>query len=133
MLSARPILYSATENFIRANNGFESSVPVNAAIEDVGKSSSLQEIFLIPLQRQLFSLDVALKWILFLKVAPDHAVELGETLFPSAPLNVQIAFSTIIQVYDLGIQVAIWEHFVDEDEEEDTDEEETEKEKNMEG
>lgn len=123
-LDTHEMLFHAIEGFIRANSNFESSVPVNAAIDEIGNSMSLQEAFTIPLQRQLFNLDSALRWVLFLTIAPERAEKEGDAPFAPGSFSSQEALTLISQVYDIGVQDAVWEHFEDEDEDEDYDDEE---------
>lgn len=127
LISHREALHHAIDGFVRENSNFESTIPINAAIEDIGKCADLQAAFAIPLQRQLFSLDAALRWVLFLTVAPDHADTLAA---PGAAAPGALAFSSrsalalVAQVYDLGVQLAVVEHFETDGE---SDEEEDEK------
>jgi len=125
-LATHEMLFHAIEGFIRSNSNFESSVPVNAAIDEIGKSMSLQEAFTIPLQRQLFNLDSALRWILFLTIAPERAEKEGDASFAPGSFSSQDSLTLISQVYDIGVQDAVWEHFEDEDEDEDDDDEDEE-------
>lgn len=119
-------LFHAIDGFIRANCNFESSVPVNAAITEIGTSESLQDAFMIPLQRQLFNLDAALRWVLFLTIAPERAEKEGDAPFAPGSFSCQEALTLVSQVYDIGVQESIWEHFEEDDDEEDDDEEEDE-------
>jgi hypothetical protein len=119
-------LFHAIDGFIRANCNFESSVPVNAAITEIGTSESLQDAFMIPLQRQLFNLDAALRWVLFLTIAPERAEKEGDSPFAPGSFSCQDALTLVSQVYDIGVQESIWEHFEDDDEDDEDDEEEDE-------
>lgn len=121
-------LFHAIDGFVRANCNFESSIPVNAAIEDMIKLTNLQEIFAIPLQRQLFNFDTAVKWVFFLSVVPEKAQEEGDEMIAQlGEFSSKEAFNLIAQVYDIGTQENIWVHFdYDEDEEDEEDEEEPE-------
>lgn len=121
----REALFHAIDGFVRANCNFESSVPVNTAIDEIGKSVTLQEVFMIPLQRQLFNMDSALRWVLFLTVAPEHAEQEGDEPYTADTFSSEQALTLISQVYDIGVQEAVWEHFdVDEEEEEEYEDEE---------
>jgi hypothetical protein len=118
-------LYHAIEGFVRANCNFESSVPINTAVEELGRCAGLQEAFAIPLQRQLFNMDAALRWVLFLAVAPRRAEEDGDAPFAPGSFSCEEALGLISQVYDMGTQDSIWDHFEsDEDDDDDDDEEE---------
>jgi len=121
-------LFHAIDGFIRANCNFESSVPVNAAITEIGTSESLQDAFMIPLQRQLFNLDAALRWVLFLTIAPERAEKEGDAPFAPGSFSCQEALALVSQVYDIGVQESIWEHFEEDDDDEDDDDEEEDEE-----
>lgn len=124
-------LFHAVEGFVRANCNFESSIPVNAAVDEIAQATSLQAVFSIPLQRQLFNMDAAIRWTFFLSVAPERAVEEGdEAATPLGSFSAQEAFTLISQIYDIGTQENVWVHFEwdDEDEEDEEEPEETEKE-----
>jgi hypothetical protein len=112
------VLFAAIEGFTRGNCNFESSIPVNLAVEEMGKCTSIKEVFAIPLQRQLFSMDSALRWTFFLNIAPPRAEKEGDSPFADDGFSSNDAFTLISQVYDIGVQDAIWEHFEDEDSEE---------------
>ena len=117
-------LFHAIDGFIRANCNFESSVPVNAAITEIGTSASLQDAFMIPLQRQLFNLDSALRWVLFLTIAPERAEKEGDAPFAPGSFSCQEALALVSQVYDIGVQESVWEHFEDDDDEDDDEDDE---------
>ena len=110
-LAAHEILFGAIDGFVRSNCNFESSVPVNAAIDEIGKSLNLQDTFAIPLQRQLFSMDSALRWVLFLAVAPERAEREGDAPFAPGSFSSPDALALVSQVYDIGVQEAVWEYF----------------------
>jgi hypothetical protein len=126
-LVSHEALFHAIEGFVRSNCNFESSVPIEAALDEIGQSITLQDTFTIPLQRQLFNMDSALRWVLFLTIAPDRAEKEGDALFAPGSFSSQEALALISQVYDIGVQDAVWEHF-EEDDEDDEDEEDTEEE-----
>lgn len=118
-------LFIAIENFVRGNSNFESSIPVNAALEEIGKLTNLQEAFAIPLARQVFAMDAALRWVLFLTVAPARAEAMGDEPFPASKLLfAQAALEMVSGVYDIGLQETIWEHFEDEEDEGDEEDDE---------
>jgi hypothetical protein len=122
-------LFHAIDGFVRANCNFESSIPVNAAIDDMVKLNNLQEIFAIPLQRQLFNFDTAVKWVFFLSVVPTRAQEEGDEMIANlGEFSSKEAFNLIAQVYDIGTQENIWVHFDYDDEEDEEDEAEDDEE-----
>jgi hypothetical protein len=125
-LADRPAFFNAIDNFVRANTNFESSVPLNAAIDELENATRLQDIFQQPLQRQLFSFEAALRWALFMAVAPDHAVKEGDPEFTDS-FSVQDAMVLITQVYDIAVQDHVWEHFEDDEEDESDEGDEDEK------
>jgi hypothetical protein len=115
-------LYHAIEGFVRANCNFESSVPINTAVEELGRCAGLQEAFAVPLQRQLFNMDAALRWVLFLAVAPRRAEEEGDAPFAPGSFSCEEALGLISQVYDMGTQDSIWDHFESDDDDDDDEE-----------
>jgi len=130
-LKSFEVLNFAMDGFIRGNGNFESSVVVNAAIEELEQCESVQQCFAIPLQHKLFSMETALKWVLFLTVIPDKIVEqesedeefskqLDEfnTFKEFSSLD---ALKLIASVYDLGIQDAILSHLDDSSDDGDSD------------
>lgn len=115
-------LFHAVEGFIRANTNFESSIPVNTAIEMIAGCTTLQELFTMVLQRQLLNLDGALHWALFLSLAPARAEEAGDKPFSAAaPFSATAALALIATVYDLGVQEIVGEHFEYDSEDEESD------------
>lgn len=122
-LSSFECFFAAVESFVRSGSSFESSTAIDAAVADLGKCTSLQDAFAVPLQHKLFSMDGALRWALFLAVAPDHETPGGGPPFANGPkFSTQDAFDLIAAVYDAGVQAAVWDHFgEDEDDEEDED------------
>jgi hypothetical protein len=121
-------LYHAAEGFIRENSNFESSTAINTAIEELAQTTTLMDLFQLPLQHKLFNLDAALRWALFLSVAPARAVEEGDAPFSKNAFNADVALALVAGVYDIGIQEVAWVHFEaeDDDEEGEDDEEEVE-------
>lgn len=111
ILSSHERLFGAVDGFIRSNCNFESSVPVNAAIDAIGSATSLQDVFAAPLQRQLFNMDSSLRWALFLTVAPERAENEGDAPFAPESFSSQEALTLVSQVYDIGVQESVWEHF----------------------
>ena len=113
---------------MRSNDQYGSSIPMNAALEEIGACTNLQIVFPIPLKHCLFGMDTALQWLLFLSLAPGRAIELGEEPFPgnqgpSSEFSAATALNLIADVYDVGVQDNIWEHFGDDEDEEDDEEE----------
>lgn len=118
-------LFHAVEGFIRSNTNFESSIPVNTAIEMVASCTTLQDLFTMVLQRQLLNMDGALHWALFLSLAPARAEEAGDKPFSaSAPFSATAALALIASVYDMAVQEVVGEHFEYDSEDEDEDEDE---------
>jgi hypothetical protein len=129
-LKSFEVLNFAMDGFIRGNGNFESSVVVNAAVEELEQCESLQQCFAIPLQHKLFSMETALKWVLFLTVIPDKIIEQEsedeEFSKQLDEFNKFIEFSSsdalklIASVYDLGVQESILSH-LDDSSDEDSD------------
>jgi hypothetical protein len=130
-LAAHEILFGAIDGFVHSNCNFESSVPVDAAIDEIGKSLNLQDTFATPLRRQLFSMDSALRWVLFLAVAPERAEREGDAPFAPGSFSSPDALALVSQVYDIGVQEAVWDYFdADEGADEGDDEGDTDSETN---
>ncbi len=88
-------------------------MPVNAAISEIGKCDNLQDAFAVPLARRLFGIDAALRWVLFMTIAPDRAE--GDSIFAAGcGFSPQDGLTLISQVYDLGVRDAVLDHFDDE-------------------
>jgi len=106
----------AIESFLRENTNFESSIPVNGALDAIAPLTTLQEVFTLPLQRQLLGLEGALKWALFLSLAGARAVDAGDAPYSAAaPFSAAAALTLIAQVYDLGVSEVVDAHFEDSD------------------
>ena len=117
----------AIEGFIRANTNFESSIPVNATLEILNAQTCIQDVFTTVLQRQLLNLDGALRWALFLSLAPARAEEEGDQPFsPAAPFSATAALALIASVYDMGVAEVVSAHFEYDSESESEDEESAE-------
>lgn len=113
-------LSAAVKSFIDSNSNFESSVPVDSAIAEISNMTDLMSVFALPLQHRLFSFDTALRWVLFLSVAPEKAVTLGDEQFsPHCQFSAEGALSIITQVFDRGIQDCVYDHFDEEEDDED--------------
>ena len=119
-IASYEVLMGAIEGFVRTNANFESSIPVDAALEEIGSCTSLQDAFAVPLQRQLFGMDAALRLVLFLTLAPERGAEEGGA--PAAFAATE-ALSLVAQVYDIGVQDTVWEHFDVDDDDDQVDDE----------
>ena len=123
-LSEHEELTLAVESFLRENTNFESSIPVNGALDAIAPLTTLQEVFTLPLQRQLLGLEGALKWALFRSLAGARAVDAGDAPYSAAaPFSASAALALIAQVYDLGISEVVDAHFEDSDYESDSESE----------
>lgn len=129
-LSEYPALFEAAGSFVRTNSQFESSVAIEAVVREVGLCTDAQAAFATPLSHKLFSMDAALRWALFLAVAPERAAQEGDALAGEAalPWRLQLAeaFGLVAAVYDLSVQDAVWTHFEDDDEDDDEEEDDEE-------
>lgn len=118
------------------NNGFESTVPLNLAADEVGEAMSLQDAFVVPLSRQLFNSETALVWFYFLSRAAQLCAENDSPLSPQlAVFNYETALSNYASVYDIAIKKNVLDHYEESDSDEsDSDEadEETEDDTNEE-
>ncbi len=120
-LAAHELLCAAAEEFMHSNSTFESSVAVGAAFDDFCQCGSVQAAFAVPLQHKIFSLDAALRWILFLSLAPARAAEEGDAPL-SAPFDAAAALALVAAVYDSGVQAAVWDHFEPDESDDESDE-----------
>lgn len=114
------VLFDAIANFVRSNCNFESSIPINAALDEMFVCNDLQTMFAIPLQHKLFNMESSLKWVLFLSISNERAVSEGDK--PFTEFSSQAALMLISQVYDISIQENIWTHFENSDDEEEEEE-----------
>jgi hypothetical protein len=122
-LQDHPALWQAVEEFIKQNACFASSIPIDAAMQELGDCTDIQNLFAIPMQHRIISMDVALRWMLFLHRAPQRAVEAGDEPFSKdVEFSADGALALIADVYDLGVNEAVYDFF-DEDEAEEVDEE----------
>lgn len=129
-----PTLLEAVESFIRGNSTFESSVLIKLVVEAVADAQSLDAAFVIPIQKGLLNMDGALLWALFLDTAARGSVVEDAGLGELGALNLAGAFTIIRQVYDLGLEAAVLDHFGgDESEEEEESGENEEDEEGSEG
>ena len=114
--------YDASESFIRENSIFESSMVIKEVCASIKKTVNINEVFKIPLQYKIFNLEGTLRWLLFLYHAPCWAQRKGDKTF-SECLNLSIALSLTVQVYDLGVKEVVETHFEDEEDDEEEDNE----------
>ena len=112
-LEAQSILLVGVESFIRSNANFESSVPINTALEEMKACTNVQQLFTIPLRHQLISMDAALHWALFLEVICGSQNSEVQSRTGTAWTNfaVKDALALMCEVYDVGVQEAVWDHF----------------------
>jgi len=125
------LLLCPMDSFIRGNGNFESSMVINAAIDDLEKCSSFQQCFAIPLQHKLFNMETALKWVLFLNIVPQKIIEHStddeefmqtiDEFKEFSSFSCEGAMGLISSIYDLGIQDAILSHLEDDDDDDDED------------
>lgn len=110
-MSDRPALTKAVDNFIRDHSGFESSVAHATILKDVENCTTLNEVFLVPLQHKIINMDSALKFVLFLRLVTVKPVEESEPDFPSAAkFSTESALDALAACYDLGVKDSIWAH-----------------------
>ena len=115
-------LSAAVKSFISSGANFESTTFVDSVIAETDAATDLMTVFALPLQHRLMSFDTALRWTMFLSVAPLKAIDLGDKPFSAhLPFSAGDALNIIAQVFDRGIQDCAYVHF-DEDEDEDEDE-----------
>lgn len=117
----------AIDSFIRSNSNFESSLVINAAIDEIEQCDSLQSVFSVPLQHKLLTLDSALKWAFFLTIIIPNLITVPEdgeeddeetTEFNTKLTEFDIfssndALKLIASVYDLGVQETVLCHIDD--------------------
>ncbi len=118
-------LHFAIDSFIRSNSNFESSIVINTAIEEIEQCDSLQNVFTIPLQHKLLTLESALKWVFFLTVIiqnltipdeedDDEIKELFQKLNEFNIFSSNDALKLIASIYDIGTQEMVLAHIDDE-------------------
>ena len=127
-----PILAYAVNNFIEANCSFRSSVVIAQAQEACAACPGWGDLFIAPLQQKVFTLETALGWALFLRLAKARSIEEGDEPFPGE-FDANEALTMLASVYDTGAQELVYAHFEgdedeDSDDEDSDDEEEPEKE-----
>jgi hypothetical protein len=135
-LEERPMLFSAVAQFLKAHSNFESSQPIEAALEDLKSCTRMNDVFTLPLQHKLLSMDSALQYAMFLRAAPatfEAALEEEalETPFTGdAAFSCGFALDTIHSVYDLGVAdlTSYVQEAIDEAEDDDEDDDESEEE-----
>lgn len=134
------LLLCPMDSFIRGNGNFESSMVINAAIDDLEKCSSFQQCFAIPLQHKLFNMETALKWVLFLNIVPQKIIEHStddeefmqtvDEFKEFSSFSCESAMGLISSIYDLGIQDTILSHLEDDDEDDEDDDDEDDEDDN---
>lgn len=97
------------QRWIETHTSFESSTPIASAMTEIKSAKTLNDVFVIPLQRQLLGLDSALKFMLFLSLGAPKILEESDTPDIKAEFSVTTAFETITQVFDLGINEIVWD------------------------
>src|SRR3954469_3688670 len=80
-LETHAVLSAAVDGFVRENSNFESSFALDAALADANASPDLHSLFQAPLQHKILSMEGALRWLLFLHVAPGRAEQEGDPPF----------------------------------------------------
>lgn len=110
-LESQVPLLAAVDSFIRSNANFESSVPINTALDEMKACTSVQQLFTIPLRHQLISMDAALHWALFLEATCGAQVAQARSGAAWSNFAVKDALALLCEVYDTGVQEAIWDHF----------------------
>lgn len=127
MIKDYDIFFGAVTEFVYAHCNFESTQPLETAMSEIGNCDSLQEVFSIPLQHRLFNIDAALRWVLFMTIAPARALADGDPPFNGDPFSEHDAVVLISQVYDIGVQETVLAHFANEEDGEEEEDEEDEK------
>lgn len=108
---SRPTMVKAIGNFLKAHSGFESTVAHDAVISDIEEATTLNEVFLVPLQHKLINMESALKFVLFLWLASSKPIDDSEPAYSSdAAFSTESALEALEGIYDLGIQDAVWDH-----------------------
>ncbi len=126
-LSSFKNLQRATEIFIRNNTVIESSQPIDVAVEEMNQCSNINNLFQLPIQHRLMTLDTSLQWVLFLSASPNMAKEHGDEVYsPSNAFNVKFAIDLIINVFDLATQRNIFDLFDESDSSDSSSDEEEE-------
>lgn len=105
-LKSNDLCFDFVKEFLGESAVVESSYILETVVDAVGECTTLQEMFKVPLQHFLFGMDVALRWILFLRVLFTKFQQFGE-------LNCNEAMGVVIQVYDLGVEGLMPESFED--------------------
>jgi len=119
---AGPVLFlDAMQSFLQENSGFESSVAIEAMINEIRGAQSLDQAFLTPLRHKMLNFEGALKWAFLLHHGQKRAVE-DDIPFPGGPLDLSKAYEGISQVYDIALLGALWDHFEGESSDDEEDE-----------
>jgi hypothetical protein len=119
LAAVAPDLFDAVARFITHSTNFESAAITQAAIDDAGATTTPEDLFAVPIQHKLFSMDTALRWLLFLSVASQH--EAGGPFFAGAPHDTRAAMQLIVAVYDIGVKDAALDYLEPEDSDSDDD------------
>jgi hypothetical protein len=124
LFDAAPLMFEAAERYLRANSNFESSVVIQETVDALAEVATGDQLFALPLQHKLLSMDAALRWALFLAVAATHPN--SDRFFADGPFDAQAALQLIGGVYDLGVKEAALDYLDDDSDDSESDEEEPE-------
>jgi hypothetical protein len=124
MLSNHESLFAAVESFVRSGDQFGSSTLLESTVAAIGECKNLAAVFKVPLAARHFSMDTALQWLLFLRLAPARAEQEGDKLFSEGELDSDSCLDMIAEVYDVSVSDAVFDHFEAEDDEDEEEEEE---------
>lgn len=101
----RPVLFGAISHFLENSSIFESSVPVDAALDEIAKVTKLNDAFAIPMRRMILNMDGCLRFALFLSVVGEKPVDEDESPFSGdSKFSPSVAFKAIAECFDLGVQ-----------------------------
>lgn len=131
LIDAAPLLFDAAERYLRANSNFESSVVIQETVDALAEVTTGDELFALPLQHKLLSMDAALRWALFLAVAATHPN--SDQFFESGPFDAQAALQLIGGVYDMGIKEAVLDYLEDDSDDSESEDDEPEAEAEVAG
>ena len=109
---------AAISSFLHATGNFESTLvldELDAALDAAFEAGA--SMASIPLKHKLLNMAGAINWAFFLSTSASEAPETANEF------SADEAFATIGEVYDRGVEEAVWAHF-EADEEDDEDEEE---------
>lgn len=100
----RPHLVDAIEEFLKRNLVFESNATLRACVDDVEKCADLDAVFVAALRHRVLDTTGALRFALFLDLAPKLVN--GYLDEPEAPLplfSANKAFALMNDVLDRGV------------------------------